>query len=322
MQATNVPTGVGEQDFLLLADNAPVMMWRARPDKQCDWFNKPWLDFTGRAMDQEIGAGWADGVHPEDRDRCLATFHGAFDRREGFSMEYRLRRHDGAFRCVLDTGQPYYAPDGEFRGYFGSCIDIHDRRQGELKLKALLREVQHRVRNNMQIVIGFINLIARHSTAKQELSDLAARVRALAAIQQFFHQHEDQITQLDLSELLREVAPQLLGTLDDHFDVEVEGAGVSVDVGQATSLALTVFEALLNACGDTKSVEPKRVHIAIARANGSGAVRIELSGDACEPPASDSLSALLMHQYAHFVNGQLDVADADAGSRIALIFPM
>src|SRR3712207_1756569 len=109
--------------FRELADNAPVMIWRAGPDKLCDFFNKPWLDFTGRTLEQEIGNGWTEGVHPDDLDRCLSTYVEAFDARREFSMDYRLRRHDGEYRWVLDNGRPFYRAGNEFAGYFGSCID-------------------------------------------------------------------------------------------------------------------------------------------------------------------------------------------------------
>jgi PAS domain S-box-containing protein len=110
--------------FHLLADRAKVMMWTSGPDKLCDWFNRAWLEFTGRTMEQELGNGWADGVHPDDFSRCLSVYTTAFDSRQEFSMEYQLRRHDRVYRLVLDIGSPYFSADEEFLGYFGSCIDV------------------------------------------------------------------------------------------------------------------------------------------------------------------------------------------------------
>jgi two-component system, sensor histidine kinase PdtaS len=142
-----------ESEFKILADNAPVMIWRSGIDMLCDWFNKPWLDFTGRSMAEELGNGWTEGVHPDDYDHCLAIYTSAFAQREEFSMEYRLRRHDGEYRWLLDNGKPYWR-GGEFAGYFGSCIDVDRHRRTEMRLEQaletkeiLLREVHHRVRN-------------------------------------------------------------------------------------------------------------------------------------------------------------------------------
>ncbi len=136
----------GEEDFRLLADNAPVMIWRSGPDKLCDWFNKPWLDFTGRTLEQELGTGWTQGVHKVDLDRCIETYAFAFDRREDFSMEYRLRRHDGVYRWILDNGRPFFSRSGEFRGYFGSGIDIDDRKVAEAEAELQGREIAHLMR--------------------------------------------------------------------------------------------------------------------------------------------------------------------------------
>jgi PAS domain S-box-containing protein len=99
-------------------------MWTSGPDKLCDWFNRAWLEFTGRTMEQELGNGWAEGVHPDDFSRCLSVYTTAFDSRQEFSIEYQLRRHDGVYRLVLDIGSPYFSADKEFLGYFGSCIDV------------------------------------------------------------------------------------------------------------------------------------------------------------------------------------------------------
>ncbi len=120
-----------ESRFETMADRAPVMVWMAGTDALGDWFNRPWLSFTGRALEEELGNGWREGVHEEDRERCLATYQGAFARREPFEMEYRLRRADGALRWVVDRGVPRFAPDGSFLGYVGSCLDITDRREVE-----------------------------------------------------------------------------------------------------------------------------------------------------------------------------------------------
>src|SRR6185369_9036196 len=97
-------------------------------EKLCTWFNKSWLDFVGRPIELELGNGWADNVHADDYDRCVTTYVTAFDAREPFRTEYRLRRHDGDYRWVLDTGIPRYGAGGAFAGYIGSCIDITDRK--------------------------------------------------------------------------------------------------------------------------------------------------------------------------------------------------
>jgi PAS domain S-box-containing protein len=107
-------------------DAAPVMIWVSGTDKLCTWFNKPWLEFTGRTMGQEVGNGWADGIHPDDLDRCLRIYGEYFDARQRFRMQYRLRRHDGEYRWIDDTGIPRRATDGTFLGYIGSATDVHE----------------------------------------------------------------------------------------------------------------------------------------------------------------------------------------------------
>jgi PAS domain S-box-containing protein len=118
-----------EQRFRTMADSAPVLIWISGTDMLCTFFNQAWLDFTGRAMEQELGNGWAEGVHPDDFERYLAIHSSQFKRRLPFTIEYRLRRADGVYRWVLDNGVPRFAPDGQFAGYSGSCIDITERKQ-------------------------------------------------------------------------------------------------------------------------------------------------------------------------------------------------
>jgi len=125
--------------FRIMADVAPVLLWMSREDGLCTFFNQTWLDFTGRTLDDEWGVGWAEGVHFEDLQRCMDTYSDAFNAREMFEMEYRLRRRDGVYRWVLDRGTPRYTPDGTFTGYIGSCIDITDRKQLEAELRQAVR---------------------------------------------------------------------------------------------------------------------------------------------------------------------------------------
>ncbi|MFA5253321.1 MAG: PAS domain S-box protein [Methanoregula sp.] len=120
--------------YLRLFDDFPNPIWRAGLDAKCDYFNRAWLAFTGRTLDQEKGDGWVDGVYREDLDHCVATWREAFLLRQPFSMEYRLRYHDGSYRWLLDSGKPFYAPDGTFAGYIGACYDIDYRKRTEIAL--------------------------------------------------------------------------------------------------------------------------------------------------------------------------------------------
>jgi len=120
-----------EERFRKMADTAPVMIWVSGSDKRCTFFNKTWLDFTGRAMERELGYGWVEGVHPDDFDRCVATHSTAFDAQRRFRVEYRLRRADGEFRWILNDGVPRFTPGGSFAGYIGSCVDITEERRAE-----------------------------------------------------------------------------------------------------------------------------------------------------------------------------------------------
>jgi PAS domain S-box-containing protein len=106
-------------------------------DKLCTYFNKPWLDFTGRSLSAELGNGWVDGIHLEDQQRCLDTYARAFDGHKDFRMEYRLRRNDGEYRWVLDIGVPRFNPDGSFAGYIGSCMDVTERKLAEEALSSV-----------------------------------------------------------------------------------------------------------------------------------------------------------------------------------------
>ena len=124
-----------EQHFRTLANSGTTLIWTSGLDKLCDYFNEPWLRFTGRTIGQELGMGWLEGVHPDDLDRCLQTYVNAFDKREPFSMEYRLRHSDGLYHWLQDDGNPRYDFNGKFLGYIGYCHDTTERRNSEERLK-------------------------------------------------------------------------------------------------------------------------------------------------------------------------------------------
>lgn len=135
---------LGEGPISFLADSVPALVWASGRTMDCTFFNRYWLEFTGRTMDQELGAGWAEGLHPDDRARCFEVYEKAFQVRANYRMEYRLRRYDGEYRWMLDTGVPYSAPDGAFLGYVGCCTDITLLKQAEDSLREtgdLLRAV-------------------------------------------------------------------------------------------------------------------------------------------------------------------------------------
>jgi PAS domain S-box-containing protein len=130
-----------EERFRLVANTAPVMLWMVGTDRLRNYVNQSWLEFTGRPLEAELGNGWAEGIHDEDLKRSLETYLQAFDQRQSFVMEYRIRRHDGEYRWIIDTGVPRFKPDGSFAGYIGSCLDITDRKLAEEALASVGRRL-------------------------------------------------------------------------------------------------------------------------------------------------------------------------------------
>src|SRR5580698_1603229 len=117
-------TSPEDDRFRNLVDQAPFMLWSAGQDGRCTFFNRSWLEYRGRTMAEEMGDGWVEGVHPDDRQRCLDTYRRAFEAHQPFGMEYRLQRADGQYCWIRDTGSAQFDKDGAFVGYLGSCVEV------------------------------------------------------------------------------------------------------------------------------------------------------------------------------------------------------
>ncbi len=129
------------EEYRIILESSPNMIWRANLTKECDYFNKTWLEFTGRTYEQEYGFGWAECVHPDDFDRCVEIYNTNFDKQLPFEMDYRLKRADGQYRWINDRGTPIYDDKKNFIGYIGSCLDITEKVEGQLLIEMARQDI-------------------------------------------------------------------------------------------------------------------------------------------------------------------------------------
>jgi PAS domain S-box-containing protein len=185
-----------ELRFRSVADTAPVLIWMSGTNKEGIFFNKSWLEFTGRTVDQELGEGWLEGVHADELAQCLDVCGTAFEKREPFTVEFRLRRKDGEYRWLLDTGTPRFDADGQFLGYIGSCIDIAERKQAEL---------DHQLQNTELARVGRVALMGElaASLAHEINNPLGAMVTNASAGQRLLAR--GQLGPAELRELLADI---------------------------------------------------------------------------------------------------------------------
>jgi PAS domain S-box-containing protein len=303
---------VGDRFFKELADYAPVMIWRSGTDKLCDWFNKPWLDFVGRTMEQELGNGWADGVHKDDFDRCLSIYATSFDARERFSMIYRLRRHDGTYRQILDNGAPFFR-GGEFAGYFGSCIDVTEQQATEAQLREaqkmdaigkLTGGLAHDFNNLLQVIGGNLELLT---------NDVAGNERAEARLRNALigvSRGTKLASQLLAFGRRQPLAPKVvsLGRLIRNMDDMLRRA-----LGEAVDLETVADGGLWNTFVDPVQLETALLNLAINARDamqGRGKLTIEAS--------NASLDDKYAARHLDVIPGQyVMVAVADTGTGIA-----
>ena len=186
LKQQHIEVNEAKELYLKIFEEFPALIWRSRLDKLCDYFNKTWLDFTGRTMEQEFGNGWAEGVHPDDLDTCFNTYVAAFDKRQSFLMEYRMKNRYGDYCWIRDFGRPFYDLDNTFLGYIGSCYDITENKLNELKLIELnstkdkfFSIIAHDLKSPFNSIIGFCELLIDKIPQNnlQEIGDFAEIIK-------------------------------------------------------------------------------------------------------------------------------------------------
>ena len=277
-----------EERFGHMADTAPVMIWVSGPDKLCTFFNKVWLDFTGRSMDQELGNGWTAGVYPDDLDRCLDTYSTAFYARHNFQMEYRVRRRDGEYRWVLDDGVPRFAPDGAFAGYIGSCIDITENkrtqeaafaRQKLESLGVLTGGIAHDFGNILSGIIAHAELLredlgADSPAAKEVQSIIDISLRGSEIVHElmiYTGNDKSNLELLDISVLVQEMIELLKISISKHATLETHfGKRLPAVLASATHIRQIAMNLIINAA-EAIAEKPGKIDITTSHVTGEQA---------------------------------------------------
>jgi PAS domain S-box-containing protein len=321
-----------EERFRLVADTAPVLVWMSGTDKLCTFFNKGWLNFTGRTLEQETGEGWASGVHPEDLERCLGTYSDAFDARVDFEMEYRLRRFDGKYRWIVDYGVPRFESEGTFCGYIGSCVDITDRKLSEESLEELsgrlitaqeeertriARELHDDFSQRLALLgIGLSRLWKKRPESEEEerilVRELWSGIKEISSdIHRLSHQlHSSKLQHVGLG-------PALMGLCEEisqkyGIQVEFTERGVSSEIPK--DVALCLFRIAQEALGNVvKHSEAKQAQAELTSTKNEIRLRVVDAGLGFDPAhlnGDAGLGLVSMRERLRLVGGRLSVQSA------------
>jgi PAS domain S-box-containing protein len=334
-----------EERFRVMADSAPVMMWMSGIDKRCTDFNRGWLQFTGRTLEQELGDGWAAGVFPDDLRSCMHTYLKSFDERRPFTMEYRLRRDDGAYRWVTDVGVPRFLPDGGFAGYIGCCVDIDDQKVAEMARRELsgrlinAQEAERtRIARELHDDIGqslaMLGIQLQRSSqapsgapnaTRIDPQELRDRVKEIGnKVSRLSHQlHSSELEYLGLSvavkSLCREVSEQ------SHIAIECSCSNVSEELNANLALGClrVIQEALHNVVKHSRANE---VQVEVIGTTDSLSLAVSDNGagfDAGKNGAGVGLGLISMRERMHLLGGEFMISSSPGqGTRIKARAPL
>ena len=306
-----------EQRFRNMADTAPVMIWVSGPDKLCTFFNKTWLTFTGRSMEEERGDGWRKGVHPDDLEQSLGIYTSAFDCHRDFQREYRLRRADGEYRWMLDGGIPRFAPSGAFAGYIGSATDVTDIKRIHLEalskqkldsLVSLTRGIAHDFNNMASAILaqaelaeGDLNEGVLPIEQVRQIKEVAIRASEIVReLMIYSGQEETKLQPVDLSALVQEMSGLFKSSISRRVSLNLDlRDDLPAVVGHATQIRQLVMNLVINASQAIAEVNGQ-IHVKTSVVKGSlflatdcfrdskeDYVRLEVSDNGCGMTADE-----------------------------------
>jgi PAS domain S-box-containing protein len=332
-----------EERFRLVANSAPVMIWMSGTNKKSSYFNQTWLDFTGRS-EAELQSGLAEITHPDDLEKCREIYRRAFDQRQPFRKECRLRRHDGRYRRILDIGVPRYHADGSFAGYIGSCVDVTERMEAEEALSSvnrrlieaheeertwIARELHDDINQKVALLAVELDELAQNppeSTAeacsrirgtRERVSDLEADIQALS-----HRLHSSKLEHLGIAAaaagFCRELATQ------QRVEIDFDCAGVPRNLPSEVSLCLfrVLQEALHNA---VKYSGARRFRVELGAAENEIRLVVSDSGLGFDPEAAMSgsgLGLISMRERVHLVGGEISIeSQPNRGTNVRVRVP-
>ena len=279
-----------EDRFRHMSDAAPVMIWVSGTDKLCTFVNKGWLAFTGRTFEEELGSGWTASLHPDDRNHSFDIYSSSFDARRNFQMEYRLRRTDGEYRWVVDSGVPRFTPDGAFAGYVGSCIDVTDlkrtqeealARQKLESLGVLAGGIAHDFNNLLGGILAEAELVKAELPGGTSVIEEIERIEKVAIrgaeiVRELMiyagHDQKRLVEPLDLSELVEDMLELLKVSISKHAVLKTDLAQNLPPVwGNASQIRQVVMNLLINA-SEAIGEKEGMIHVTTEHLNGGKAL--------------------------------------------------